>query len=80
MNLIAPPAFTDNHLWMLHDGSWAGVVDPGASAPVVPALDALQRVVAAILVTPRYAAARVPGTAPAAASRAAARPWKNDFR
>ncbi len=51
MNLIALPAFTDNYIWMLHDGRQAVVVDPGESAPVIAALDALQLVLAAILVT-----------------------------
>lgn len=51
MNLIALPAFTDNYIWMLHDGRQAVVVDPGESAPVVAALDARQLTLAAILVT-----------------------------
>jgi len=51
MNLIALPAFTDNYIWMLHDGRHAIVVDPGESAPVIEALDAEQLVLAAILVT-----------------------------
>ena len=51
MNLIALPAFTDNYIWMLHDGHHAIVVDPGESAPVITALDASGLVLAAILVT-----------------------------
>ncbi|MFT3955292.1 MAG: hydroxyacylglutathione hydrolase [Piscinibacter sp.] len=51
MNLIALPAFTDNYIWMLHDGSNAVVVDPGDAAPVQAALDARQLALAAILVT-----------------------------
>lgn len=51
MNLIALPAFTDNYIWMLHDGRQAVVVDPGESAPVVAALDAQHLTLAAILVT-----------------------------
>ena len=51
MNLIALPAFTDNYIWMLHDGRQAVVVDPGESAPVIAALDAQQLTLAAILVT-----------------------------
>ena len=39
MKLIPLPAFTDNYIWMLHDGRKALVVDPGDSQPV---LDALQ--------------------------------------
>jgi hydroxyacylglutathione hydrolase len=55
MNLIAPPAFTDNCIWMLHDGRHAIVVDPGESAPVIAALDERQLVLAAILVTHHHA-------------------------
>ena len=55
MNLIALPAFTDNYIWMLHDGRQAVVVDPGESAPVIAALDAQQLVLAAILVTHHHA-------------------------
>lgn len=51
MKLIALPAFADNYIWMFHDGSRAVVVDPGESAPVTEALDALQLSLAAILVT-----------------------------
>lgn len=55
MNLIALPAFTDNYIWMLHDGRQAVVVDPGESAPVIAALDAHQLALAAILVTHHHA-------------------------
>ena len=55
MNLIALPAFTDNYIWMLHDGRHAVVVDPGESAPVIAALDAQQLALAAILVTHHHA-------------------------
>lgn len=51
MNLIALPAFTDNYIWMLHDGRQAVVVDPGESAPVIAALDSQRLMLAAILVT-----------------------------
>ena len=40
MKLIPLPAFTDNYIWMLHDGQQALVVDPGDAQPV---FDALQR-------------------------------------
>ena len=55
MNLIALPAFTDNYIWMLHDGHSAVVVDPGESAPVIEALDSLKLKLAAILVTHHHA-------------------------
>ena len=51
MNLIALPAFSDNYIWMLHDGSRAIVVDPGDAAPVAAALGERQLSLAAILVT-----------------------------
>ena len=51
MNLAALPAFTDNYIWMLHDGHQAVVVDPGDAAPVHAALDGLGLRLAAILVT-----------------------------
>ncbi len=51
MNLLALPAFTDNYIWMLHDGARAFVVDPGEAAPVHTALDAHGLQLAGILVT-----------------------------
>jgi len=55
MNLIALPAFSDNYIWMLHDGHRAVVVDPGESAPVIQALDSHKLQLAAILVTHHHA-------------------------
>ena len=51
MKLVALPAFSDNYIWMLHDGQQALVVDPGDAAPVLKALDAQGLILAAILVT-----------------------------
>lgn len=51
MNLVALPAFNDNYIWLLHDGTRAVVVDPGDAAPVIEALERLQLQLAAILVT-----------------------------
>jgi hydroxyacylglutathione hydrolase len=51
MNLVALPAFTDNYIWMLHDGRHAIVVDPGDAAPVTQALKAQGLELAGILVT-----------------------------
>lgn len=49
---LAPlAAFTDNYIWMLHDGHQALVVDPGEAAPVLAALDAAGLQLAGILVT-----------------------------
>jgi hydroxyacylglutathione hydrolase len=55
MNLTALPAFSDNYIWMLHDGARAVVIDPGDAAPVIAALDAQRLALAAILVTHHHA-------------------------
>ena len=68
MNLIAPPAFTDHPD---HLGRSAGVVDSAA-------LDAQQRVLAAILVTPTRAAPHLAGRAEAAARLAVTPPPLNN--
>lgn len=51
MKLIPLPAFTDNYLWMLHDGRDALVVDPGDAQPVLAALQREDLRLRAILVT-----------------------------
>jgi hydroxyacylglutathione hydrolase len=51
MKLIPLPAFDDNYIWLLHDGSQALVVDPGTAQPVLAALQHLNVQLAAILVT-----------------------------
>ena len=55
MTLIPLPAFTDNYLWMLHDGQKALVVDPGDAAPVLRALQSENVRLEAILVTHHHA-------------------------
>ena len=45
------PAFSDNYIWMLHNGSQAAVVDPGVAAPVLKTLDALKLDLCAIVLT-----------------------------
>ncbi len=55
MELIALPAFSDNYIWMLHDGARALVVDPGDAAVVQRALEAQRLELAAILVTHHHA-------------------------
>jgi hydroxyacylglutathione hydrolase len=54
MNLLALPAFTDNYIWMLHNGRHALVVDPGDAAPVLTALRQHGLTLTAILVTHRH--------------------------
>lgn len=51
MNLIALPAFTDNYIWVFHNGVDAIVIDPGDGEPVLAALDRLQLKLVAILLT-----------------------------
>ncbi len=51
MELLALPAFTDNYIWMMHDGRQALVVDPGEPAPVERVLDDQGLELAGILVT-----------------------------
>ncbi|WP_208941363.1 hydroxyacylglutathione hydrolase [Paracidovorax avenae] len=51
MNLLPLPAFTDNYIWMLHDGHSAAVVDPGEAGPVLQALQHHGLALQAILVT-----------------------------
>lgn len=55
MDLVALPAFTDNYVWLLHDGERALVVDPGEAAPVERALSALGLRLSGILVTHHHA-------------------------
>ena len=51
MELLALPAFTDNYIWMIHDGIEALVVDPGDATPVKDALEHHGLKLTAILVT-----------------------------
>jgi hydroxyacylglutathione hydrolase len=51
MKLVALPAFTDNYIWMIHDGRQALVVDPGDATPVLAHLQAHGLALTAILVT-----------------------------
>jgi hydroxyacylglutathione hydrolase len=51
MNLLALSAFSDNYIWMLHDGRQAVVVDPGDATPVLASLDAHGLSLKGILVT-----------------------------
>ena len=50
-SLIPLPAFSDNYIWLLHDGARALVVDPGEAQPVLDALARLQLRLEWILVT-----------------------------
>jgi hydroxyacylglutathione hydrolase len=51
MYLIPIPAFSDNYLWLLHDGRRALIVDPGDAGPVLRALQDNGLQLESILVT-----------------------------
>ena len=51
MKLIPLPAFSDNYIWLLHDGRQALVVDPGDAQPVLQALQRSSLQLRTILVT-----------------------------
>ena len=55
MNLLPIPAFSDNYLWLLHDGKQAIVVDPGQAEPVLSVLAQHQLQLQGILVTHHHA-------------------------
>jgi len=55
MHLVPLPAFSDNYIWMLHDGQSAVVVDPGDDAPVRQAVADSGLCLQAILVTHHHA-------------------------
>lgn len=55
MYLIPIPAFSDNYLWLLHDGKRALVVDPGDAEPVLRALEQYALQLDSILVTHHHA-------------------------
>ncbi|MFT3814642.1 MAG: hydroxyacylglutathione hydrolase [Acidovorax sp.] len=54
-HLLPLPAFSDNYLWLLHDGHDALVVDPGDATPVLQALSDHGLRLQAILVTHHHA-------------------------
>ena len=53
--LLALPAFNDNYLWLLHNGTQALVVDPGDAAPVQAALTQYGLTLSDILITHHHA-------------------------
>jgi hydroxyacylglutathione hydrolase len=55
LSLITIPAFDDNYLWLLHNGTSAIVVDPGDAAPIQATLAELNLKLEAILVTHHHA-------------------------
>lgn len=55
LEVLAVPAFADNYLWLIHDGTYATVVDPGDAIPILAALDTYQLSLTAILLTHHHA-------------------------
>jgi len=55
LHVLAVPAFSDNYLWLVHDGVNAAAVDPGDSAPILAALAAHKLTLTAILLTHHHA-------------------------
>ncbi len=49
------PAFSDNYLWVIHDGRHAALVDPGDAQPVIDYLTANDLTLTAILCTHHHA-------------------------
>lgn len=54
-HVLTVPAFKDNYLWVIHDGSHAAVVDPGDGEAIGRALEAHQLTLTAILLTHHHA-------------------------
>ncbi len=55
LHLLPLLAFSDNYIWLLHDGRAAWVVDPGDAAPVLACLKQLDLELHGILLTHHHA-------------------------
>jgi hydroxyacylglutathione hydrolase len=51
LSVLPVPAFNDNYLWLIHNGTQAVVVDPGDAQPILKVLDAQKLSLNAILLT-----------------------------
>lgn len=51
LKILTVPAFNDNYLWVIHNGTHAAVVDPGDAAPILATLKEHHLSLAAILLT-----------------------------
>jgi hydroxyacylglutathione hydrolase len=51
LNIEPIPAFSDNYIWLLHNGTDAFVVDPGDASPVLQALSVRDLTLKGILIT-----------------------------
>jgi hydroxyacylglutathione hydrolase len=78
-NVVALPAFADNDIRLLHDGTQGAVVDPGDAEPVTKAPERAPNPVG-ILVTRHYGD-HVGGVVDALRPRPSCphQPWKNEF-
>ena len=55
LSVLTVPAFDDNYLWLIHDGTHAAVVDPGDATPILAALETHALSLVAILLTHHHA-------------------------
>jgi D-alanine-D-alanine ligase len=55
LHIIPIPAFEDNYIWLLHDGTFAVVVDPGDANPVIEELQNASLSLIGILITHHHA-------------------------
>jgi hydroxyacylglutathione hydrolase len=55
LSVLTVPAFRDNYLWLIHDGTHAAVVDPGDAKPILAALKENGLKLTAILLTHHHA-------------------------
>jgi len=55
LSVLTVPAFNDNYLWLIHDGTSAAVVDPGDPAPILASLEEHGLTLTAILLTHHHA-------------------------
>lgn len=55
LSVLTVPAFNDNYLWLIHDGTHAAVVDPGDAQAILAALRANRLTLTAILLTHHHA-------------------------
>lgn len=51
LQIIPVPAFKDNYIWLIHNGTKAVAVDPGDAAPLMSMLESLKLELEAVLVT-----------------------------
>ncbi|MET3118334.1 hydroxyacylglutathione hydrolase [Undibacterium sp. GrIS 1.8] len=51
LSILTVPAFDDNYLWLIHNGTYAVAVDPGDATPILAALDEHNLRLSAIVLT-----------------------------